>query len=273
MKTYWPIRSRKTSSRDCTSSGVKARKSATTSNVRLPIAAPTESGSPRSPISCSQPSGSGRVFDFPRLRTKTSMPTSRHRWVHAELMIPEPPRYNTDKAGMITPSWLRQGHRLGSHVRPCSSAIRRRWPGPRAQPGHRRASAGIHDAIGHEVHGRDDRPGRERDRVAGLGLSGGDRLEDCLADDFGWTAPALRLGVEGSHHVHLRSIDGVAGILLGAFQRTSPPLGADSAWLDNDHIDAEFVQFQPQAVAEPFHRELAGVVPGAEWLAQMPADG
>jgi hypothetical protein len=31
------------------------------------------------------------------------MPTSRHRWVHAELMIPEPPRYNTDKAGIAAP--------------------------------------------------------------------------------------------------------------------------------------------------------------------------
>src|SRR5918995_5377639 len=276
------MRSRKISSRDSTSLGVKARKSATTSNVRSPIAWRTESGSPRSPISCWQPSGSGRVVDLPRLRTKTSMPTSRHRWVHAELMIPEPPRYNTDKAGMAAPfapslerqfasSFERQprGH-AGRGASPVGSA----GPPPRpAQPGHGGVPAGIHDAIRYEVHGRDDRLGRERDGVASSWLGRGDRLENRLSDDLRLAAAPLGMCVECSHRVHLLAVGSVARVLLGALQGTFSPLGTDGARLHHDHVDIEWVQLQPQAVAETFNRELACVVPRSERLAEMPADG
>src|SRR5215203_1948986 len=273
MKTYWPIRSRKTSSRDCTSSGVKARKSATTSNVRLPIAAPTESGSARSPISCWQPSGSGRVVDLPRLRTKTSMPTSRHRWVHAELMIPEPPRYNTDKAGIAAPFAPSLERQPRGHVGRWSSLVSA-GPSPGlAEAGHGGVPPGIHDAIRHQVHGRDDHLGRKRDGVARFWLGRGDRLENRLGDDLGLAASPLGMRVKRPHRVHLLAVGAVARVLLGALQGTFSPLGTDGARLHHDHVDAEWVQLQPQAVAEAFNRELACVVPRSEWLAEMPADG
>ena len=57
MNTYWPIRPDSTSSRDCTSRGVKARKSATTSNSRSPRASRTEAASFRSPTRLVAPVG------------------------------------------------------------------------------------------------------------------------------------------------------------------------------------------------------------------------
>jgi hypothetical protein len=96
MKTYWPVRLSSTSSRVWTSAGVKARKSATTSNSRSPMPLRRESASLTSPISDWAPSGIGRVVEVPRLSTNTSNPCSRARTVQAELMMPVPPRNRTE---------------------------------------------------------------------------------------------------------------------------------------------------------------------------------
>jgi len=47
----------------------------------------------------------------------------------------------------------------------------------------------------------------------------------------------------------------------------------DRAGLDDDHIDTERPQFHPEAVAQSFHRELGRVVPAAERLIDLAADG
>ena len=103
-------------------------------------------------------------------------------------------------------------------------------------------------------------------------MPGLDRGQDGVGDDQGLGAACLRLGVEAGHRVDLLGVRPGAGVLPGAVQGPAAPLGPDRARLDDHHVDAEPVQLEAQAVTEPLHRELAGVVPRAERLAEVAAD-
>ena len=53
----------------------------------------------------------------------------------------------------------------------------------------------------------------------------------------------------------------------------SRPIPSGARGLDDRHADPVRLQFQPQRIAEAFHGELRGVVPGAERLVDLAADG
>src|SRR5450631_1663156 len=94
MNTNCPVRPRKRSMSRAMCSGVKAMKSTTTSNFRLPIAARAEAGLRMSPVSILMPSGTCRPV-LPRRRCKSWMPASTATREQAELIMPVPPMKRT----------------------------------------------------------------------------------------------------------------------------------------------------------------------------------
>ena len=89
MRMYCAHLSQNSSMSRCTSSGRNAMKSATTSKYFPSSAALSASTSPQSAMICFMPSGAGR---FPRLSSVTSQPCFCASAVHAELMVPVPPK-------------------------------------------------------------------------------------------------------------------------------------------------------------------------------------